>query len=62
MIEKKINITDIPSRYLSSSESIINYMLDHNYKLLVNNLGAGIEYQISDIEDSFEHLIKFVKS
>jgi hypothetical protein len=60
-MERKINLTDVPIQYLKDSEVLIDYMLDNNYHLLVNNLGARIEYQISDIKDSFEHLLKFLQ-
>jgi len=59
-IKNMLKLSQIPLQYLSDSNTLIDYMIDNNYTILVNDYGSGIEFELNDIEDSFEFIKKFV--
>jgi hypothetical protein len=58
----KIKLSEVEGlSEMTKPNDLINFMLDNNYQIIVNDYGIGIELEISDIEDSWEFIKKFKK-
>ena len=60
-MHKKINLSSIDDNKLTSCESLINYLIDNGCSVLINDYGYGIEYELCEIEDNFNDLMKFIE-
>ena len=52
-----IKLSTIPSWFLMGSEKLKNYLEQRNVTTLVNDYGSGLEYDVEEIEESYDYFL-----
>lgn len=53
-----VNLSQIPNWPNLSAKQVIDWMLDNGFHTLINDYGIGMEYELDDIDQVWEDIIR----
>jgi hypothetical protein len=56
-----VNLSRIPIWWNMGVEDLILWCVDNGYMYVVNDYGTGVQYHLSDVEQSFGYWLSFVE-